>query len=77
MMPLEQITERIEFPVADGQHQFVIGTLFSRGFHGGKTIRGFNHAGTRMNMDFFERSNHGGRAWLMLFGETPMRGNGY
>jgi hypothetical protein len=65
-MALEQFAERVKFTVTNGEHQGMVGALFSRGFHGGKTTGWFNHGGTRMNMDFFERSNHGDKTWLML-----------
>ncbi len=66
MVALEKFTKRVEVTVADGEHQRVIGALFSSGVQEGGA-RFFNHGWTGMNTDFFEGGNHGGgRAWMVL-----------
>ena len=66
VVALEEFAERIEFAVADGEHERVIGALFGSGVHRGR-LPAFKHGRGRMNTDFFEGGNHGGRrTWLML-----------
>lgn len=66
MVALEEFAKGVEFAVADGEHERVVGALFGGGVHGCEGARAFNHGRTRMNMDFFEGGNHGGRrAWLV------------
>src|SRR4051812_47044785 len=50
----------------------MVGTLFARRVHGGRTCGGFNHGRTGMNMDFFERSSHGGGTWLVSGGNRAV-----
>jgi hypothetical protein len=59
VMAFEEFAERVEFAVADGKHEGVIGALFGGGVHGrggaavSDGLRG-------RNADFFEYGNHGG-----------------
>ena len=45
-------------------------------FRGKAWLRGFGGQAT-VDLDFFERSNHGSGTWLMLSGRTVARLNGY
>ena len=35
MVTLEELAQRIQLAVANGEHQGMVGALFGRGFHGG------------------------------------------
>ena len=78
VVALEQFAERVEFAVADGEHERVISALFGRGFHGRADSGAASGGATWMNGDFFENGNHGDEGtWLVLPGETGWRGKGY
>ncbi|MCR6654876.1 MAG: hypothetical protein NVV63_03460 [Opitutus sp.] len=49
VVPLEELAQRVEFAVAHGEHQIVIGEL-AGSLHGG--VQAFNHARSGMNMEF-------------------------
>ena len=77
MVALEEFAERVEFAVADGEHERVIGALFGGGVQGGGA-RSFNHGWAWMNTDFFDGGNHDGSGtWLVLPGRTAVPRNGY
>ena len=54
VMALEQLPERVELAVADGQHQGVVGAWFGGGggVHGGQSAGAINQSGARRNMNF-------------------------
>jgi len=67
----EKFAERVEFPVADGEHEVVIGEG-GDGIHGGR--EGFNHGGAGMNIYFWKGGDHGGgAAWRIVRGNRGRR----
>ena len=59
VVALEEFAERVEFAIADCEHERVIGALIGGGVHGSRARR-FNRRRGRMNTDFVEGGNHGG-----------------
>ncbi len=54
VVALEELPERVELAVPDGQHQGVVGAWFGGGggVHGGQSARAINQSGARRNMNF-------------------------
>jgi hypothetical protein len=65
VMALEQLAERIELSVSDGEHQIVIGEGGSDRFHGARSV--FKHDRIAMDMNFWSIGEHRDRAaWLRV-----------
>ncbi len=70
VVAFEEFPERVQFAIADGEHQDVVGALFGGGVHGGR-VRVFNHGWRRMNTDFWKGGNHSsGGTWQVGAGEN-------
>ena len=73
VMALEQLAQRVQLAVPDGEHQGVVRTWFDGGVHG-DGIGGFNHGEIAARewfrggwgLDFVDGGNHGSGTWLML-----------
>jgi hypothetical protein len=77
VVALEEFAERVEFAIADGEHERVVGALISGGVHGSGARR-FSRRRGRMNGDFVEGGNHGGNGtWVVLPGIIERRRKGY
>jgi hypothetical protein len=70
MVPLEQLTQRVELAVADGEHECVVGALVECGFHGTKARHRFTHVRARMGNRSFEHSDHGSGTWVEVVGKN-------
>jgi cyclase len=69
VVALEEFAERIEFAIADGEHERMVGALVGSEVHG--SGRPFNHGRGGMNTDFFEMGNHGGSGtWWVVAGKN-------
>lgn len=80
VVALEEFAERVEFAVADGEHESVVGAGFGGGVHreGGAGATGFNHGGTGMNTDFWVGGDHGGSGtWWVVPRRTRPGEDGY
>ena len=65
VVAFEENAKRIEFAVADGEHEIVIGERFGGGVHGGASVLEFNHDWARRNTNICGVGDHGvGRASL-------------
>jgi len=76
VVAFEQLAERVELAVADGQHEGMVGTWFGGGggIHGGQGAGAIIRSGARRNMNFVERGDHGGSgAWSGVAGGNRAR----
>lgn len=62
VVALEELSERVELAVTDGQHQGVVGALGSGGVHRSRP-GAVNRGRMRRNGDFFGSGNHDGGGW--------------
>lgn len=58
VVAFEEFAERVEFAVADGEHQGMVGAWFGGGVHGSGAV--FNHEGVRRDTNFWRVGDHGG-----------------
>jgi hypothetical protein len=73
VVALEEFAERVEFAVADGEHQGVVGAWGGGGIHRRSGAGGafFNHGRARMNTDFWIDGDHGdGGTWRCVAEEN-------
>jgi len=70
VVAFEEDAERVEFAVAHGEHEIVIGEGFGGGGHGGAGLLGFNHGRGGMDTNICGFGDHGDGGASLRAGEN-------